>query len=326
MDRVLRVEALPPRGGDAPVLAVEERPGGAGLNIACTLARLGVPCVVVSRVGRDDPGRRLVDHLAASGVDPSFIEMGGATGAVIAVVDAGGERTMFSWRGAAAAAPELGRKLRMALRAAPAVVVSGYGLQEPAQAAAYLEAVRIASEAGALVAFDPGPMGGRIPLQSLQPLLALTDVLMASERELAELASHLPERAPTRDRGRPADGDPMALPPADPVEENVRRLLGWVPCVAAKLGARGSMLAAGARGGRRIHARLGSALGRDGSLWLRRPAEPVAAVDTTGAGDAFDAGFLAALLSGLPPEQWLAFGNRAAASVMAGRRSGEGQR
>lgn len=310
MDRVLRVEALPARGGDAPVLAWEERPGGAGLNIACSLARLGVPCVVVSRVGEDEAGRRLVEHLAMSGVDPSFVGTGGATGSVISVVDAGGERTMLSWRGAAAAPPELGRKLEAVLRAAPALVVSGYGLLHPAQAAVYREAALIASEAGAVVALDPGPMAGRIPLQPLQAMLALTDVLMAGARELAELASRLPGRL-----SPPGPSEP------GPVEDSVRRLLEWVPCIAAKLGAEGSILAASAQSGRLPSARLRSALGETDSLWIRHPVRPVAAADTTGAGDAFDAGLLAALLMGLPPDRWLALAHQTAVSLLASRRS-----
>jgi sugar/nucleoside kinase (ribokinase family) len=42
---------------------------------------------------------------------------------------------------------------------------------------------------------------------------------------------------------------------------------------------------------------------------VRAAGHPVEVVDTTGAGDSFDAGFLAAWLAGEPPERALALGN-----------------
>ena len=64
-------------------------------------------------------------------------------------------------------------------------------------------------------------------------------------------------------------------------------------------------------------------LGRDGALWqqgfigARAPAERVDVVDTTGAGDAFAAGFLASWLLHPEPETALAAGNRLAARAVA---------
>lgn len=55
----------------------------------------------------------------------------------------------------------------------------------------------------------------------------------------------------------------------------------------------------------------------------RAPAERVPVVDTTGAGDAFNAGFLAAWLKGAPVERCLALGN-AAGAVAVGRVGGAG--
>jgi sugar/nucleoside kinase (ribokinase family) len=60
-------------------------------------------------------------------------------------------------------------------------------------------------------------------------------------------------------------------------------------------------------------------LGPRGSRWLsasldvRQPAPRVRAVDTTGAGDAFDAGFLRAFLDGAGPRECLRLGNRVGA-------------
>ena len=67
-----------------------------------------------------------------------------------------------------------------------------------------------------------------------------------------------------------------------------------VPVVAVKCGRRGSLVQQG------------------GKRWAV-PAETVAPVDTIGAGDSFNAGFLAARLRGESPEACAAFGNRTAA-------------
>ncbi|MEO8678351.1 MAG: carbohydrate kinase family protein [Vicinamibacterales bacterium] len=61
-------------------------------------------------------------------------------------------------------------------------------------------------------------------------------------------------------------------------------------------------------------------LGENGSLWLapgrdvHAPAPRVKVVDTTGAGDAFNAGFLYAWMHGQPPAKCLALGNKVGAA------------
>jgi sugar/nucleoside kinase (ribokinase family) len=76
--------------------------------------------------------------------------------------------------------------------------------------------------------------------------------------------------------------------------------ISGISCVAVKMGSRGARL---------LH---------EGSDY-EQPAKQVEAVDTTGAGDAFNAGFLAAVIAGEEPQQWLAQGIKLAAEAV-GRR------
>jgi sugar/nucleoside kinase (ribokinase family) len=77
-------------------------------------------------------------------------------------------------------------------------------------------------------------------------------------------------------------------------EDALATLAARIPLVAVKRGERGALVQKGAL------------------RWLV-PAQPVTAVDTVGAGDSFNAGFLMAFLRGESPEACAAFGNRAAA-------------
>lgn len=74
------------------------------------------------------------------------------------------------------------------------------------------------------------------------------------------------------------------------VEESLKVLASRVPCIAVKCSSRGALIQAGSQ------------------LW-RVPPIAVTPVDTIGAGDSFDAGFLYAYLRQLSPEQCGAAGN-----------------
>ena len=71
-----------------------------------------------------------------------------------------------------------------------------------------------------------------------------------------------------------------------------------VPCVAVKMGSRGAKM-------------------MFDIAEYSRPANEVDAVDTTGAGDAFNAAFIASMVSGDPPQTWLKKGVEFAAEVVA---------
>ena len=77
-------------------------------------------------------------------------------------------------------------------------------------------------------------------------------------------------------------------------ENAIGVLAARIPIVAVKCGKQGALVQAGQE------------------RW-RLPAESVAPVDTIGAGDSFNAGFLCAYLKGKSPADCAAFGNRTAA-------------
>lgn len=104
-DLVLDVVVTPARplerGTDVPG-RVALRQGGSAANAARWLARLGTRSTLVTAVGRDPIGRRLVDALRADGVTVRATRVGGRpTGRIGVVVMFGGERSFVADRGAA---------------------------------------------------------------------------------------------------------------------------------------------------------------------------------------------------------------------------------
>lgn len=230
--------------------------GGAAANVAAWLAEQDVGVALVARAGDDVAGRGAVAELREAGVDVHVaIDDARATGTCVVVIGADGERTML---------PDRGANLALAPDDLPAELfapgnhlhLSGYVLLHDGPRAAGLCAIDHAQEAGMTISIDPA------------------------------------SAAPLRDCGidRVLDwiaGADVLLPNLD----EARVLTGVeAPEAAARA------LAAGADA-REVVVTLGAAgaLWTDGEQVVRVTAPRVeAVVDTTGAGDAFAAGWLAA--------------------------------
>lgn len=76
------------------------RRGGSAANVAAAAAELGHPVRFLGQVGADPIGAALVDDLARAGVDSSLVRRAGRSGTILVLVDATGERTMLTDRGA----------------------------------------------------------------------------------------------------------------------------------------------------------------------------------------------------------------------------------
>ena len=281
VDLVMRVPALPERGGDMLAASSSIQVGG-GFNIMAAAARQGLPVVYAGGHGTGPWGDRVRAALAAEGIavlrgpDPEA-----DTGFDVALVEADGERTFVTSLGAETLR-EPGAWDQVRVRAGDMVYVSGYGLVAP-ESGAVLGAWAAALPPAALLFTDPGPLVADIPAAVLGPVLSRSDWWSCNQREAALLTE---------------SGDPV---------EAARRL-------ARRTGRAGVIVRAGPSGcvlALRGPASTGAA--QPGLSLSDIPAPAVTAVDTTGAGDAHAGVFLAGIAAGLPAAAAARRANAAAA-------------
>ena len=285
VDVVMRVPALPQRGGDLLATSSEVLAGG-GFNVMAAAARQGLPVLYAGGHGTGPWGDVVRAALGAEGIGllrPP--EPDRDTGFDVALVEPDAERTFVTHLGAESLRGP-GAWDRVPAGPGDAVYVSGYGLVAP-DSGPVLGGWAACLPPGVVLFVDPGPLVAQIPAAVLDPVLARCDWLSCNHREAGLLTSFGPANAGLS--GADAPGDPA---------EAARRLLarGAAANVIVRAGAAGCYVAL---------------LGSSDAVHVRAP--EVTAIDTTGAGDAHSGAFLAALAEGLPPLGAAARANAAAA-------------
>lgn len=264
-DLVWEVDALPAPGETRAGLAFRSGPGGKGFNQAVAAARAGATTTFVGALG-DDPLAEGARALArAEGIDAHFQTVpDAATGTAGILVDAQGRNSIVVALGAnerlSVAHVEAQAK---AFRHAAVVLAP---LESPLDAVR--AAMRLGRAAGARTILNPAPMHRDLDAAAL----ADVDLLTPNETEMAELLLHVGAGAIDAKtlRDRP-DAELAALCARLPVG-----------AVIITLGDAGAFLAPGGR------------LGDRPATVTRAPAALVKAIDTTGAGDAFNGALAAA--------------------------------
>ncbi|GAA1626264.1 carbohydrate kinase family protein [Georgenia ruanii] len=269
VDLVLRGDVVP-RFGQAEQLVEsgELVLGGSASIAAAGLARLGVPTTLISRVGDDAFGRYTVETLEACGVVvEAEVDTVLPTGFSV-ILSTPGDRAILTVPGTI---PTLrAARVRDALAGRPPghVHVASYFLQ-PALAAelpALLADLRRAGWTTSLdTNWDPAERW-----TGLADVLQHVDVLLPNTAELRAIATALGPGPGGGRLGADADDDVAAA----------RAVASLGPRVAVKDGADG-----------------GWSVGASGPV-VRAAGLEVDVVDTTGAGDSFDAGYLAAMAHG----------------------------
>jgi ribokinase len=265
--------------GSDTAARIQTRQGGAGPNVACWLAAAGVPVVFVGVAGADPFGTEAQLALTAAGVDARLrLTSDAATGTCVVLVGGDGERTMLPDAGAnSLLRPEdLPRDL---VATAAHLHLSGYSLLNPGSRAAAVSALRLAGAAGVPTSIDPASSA---PLEAVGPdaFRGLTEGVNLVFVTLDEAEVLCDSR--------------------DPVVVGARLTASYEQVVVK--------------------------LGEQGARWCSRqdptgvevsaatPPGPV--VDTTGAGDAFAAAWLAARRHGEQPGAALRTATQAAALVV----------
>jgi ribokinase len=276
-DLVVRTERRP-AGGETVIgsdLAVGS--GGKGANQAVAAARLGAEVAMLGALGDDAFGRRLRDAIRAEGIDDSAVLPlpDTASGTAMIIVDAAGENSIVVSPGAnQRLSPAMVDERRSWFDGA---AVLGLCLEVPVETV--LAAARHGRGAGATVIVNLSPFAA-VPAE----LLALTDLLLVNEHELALLLEETDRSWPERARALAGRGIGRAV---------------------VTLGSEGSVVL--------------DPSGPEPAV-TPIPAVRVTAVDTTGCGDAYTGSVAAALARGLPLTEAAAVASRV--SAFAATRAG----
>jgi len=271
------------RGPLADVETFERRAGGAPANLAVAMTRLGTAPYLWTRLGSDPFGDHLADVLDRENVPDRFVEVDPDRKTAHTLVGddpAADQSFVFYKEGTATMAMEPETVPDDVLADLEWVHFGGVMLcEEPARAAMFDLAER-AQAAECTVSFDPNTR------KDLWPDPAELEPTMRSALELADVVK--------------TDREDLSIL-LEPVEDSIE-------AVAEKLTAYGPhtvLLTQGADGT--------YALATDDAPWgpaeTDRPAFEVDALDTTGAGDAFTAGAITALLEGSSLADAIRFAN-----------------
>jgi ribokinase len=265
-DFVWRVSKLP-APGETQLGIFSSGPGGKGFNQAVAAHRMGDGVVFIGARGNDAPGEEAVRTAERFGVKAIWeISHFAATGTAAVLVDKRSQNQI-------AVAPGANAQLSPDFVAQHAALITGARVilvQCEVQPSASVRVLVLARSAGVTTVFNPAP----VHLELIGELLDLADILTPNESEFAALL--------LATRGTSVMVDSLGQLDDASLHALCRKLHRGT--VVLTLGASGAFVSHGE-----------SDLRGDAAACYRIDAELANPVDTTGAGDAFNGGLVAAL-------------------------------
>ncbi len=263
------IESVPAPGALALVESITPHIGGCAANTGIGLHRLGVQTAIVGAVGRDGFGQFVRDVLRDEGIDSTGVREKEAPTSATMVLVQSDGERAFLHCVGANAEFVAADFETRQLRDVKLLHIAGHGLMPNFDGAPCADLLKRAQAMGVQTSLDTAGAPDDKWRENLRQCLPFLDCFVPSLHEVRDLF--------------PDCQTPESIA-ARLVEEGVKT-------VAIKLGEAGSY-----------------ALNRAGQS-ARAAALDVEAIDATGAGDAFAAGFLAAALRDLPLESCLQMGN-----------------
>lgn len=284
-DANVDLEIRLPSGGVAPHANPDPRlfGGGSAANTAAALARLGEACSFVGTVGDDSYGRFAMESLAEAGVDTRWTSTtpDQPTVMVVTVLTPDANRLIYVWPPRGGAHAELGPdRTAEALDGAAWLHVSGICLRASPARETILNAMKQAQSNGVTVSLD---LNLRLENWGWEEPFRET-IMMAVDRADVIMGDATDEIIPLG-----VSQDPI---------EAATHLAGDQRIVVARMGAAG-------------------AIACSNQAIVEAPGYAVDVVDTVGAGDAFNAGFIAAYLRQTDTTRALQWGNAVGAITVS---------
>lgn len=263
--------------------------GGTSANTTVALSKLGVPTSFMGTIGADYGGRFILREFAQNNIGTEFTIVDDSnTIYVFAFIDPTGERTLWAFprEGCSYANLDLSRIDMERVKQAAWVHASGMTYMAEGNTRANLPAVfKAAYEAGIPTSFD-------LNTRAKQPEDLDPDIRRAVEDTLPYVKYLLGS----------AKDEFYSFRPCPDWHDSVRAFAGNGRSVISRMGAEGAFVVCG-----------------DGEFQVEAFDVPVH--NTTGAGDAFNAGFIAGMLKGCTLKESVLWGNGVAGYKVMGNSS-----
>ena len=265
------------------ILPEGPRLGGAPANFAVMAARLGNHAAILSRIGRDELGRRAIETLNPLPLDTSYVEVDPDhdTGKVTVNFVAGEPHYTIHEPAAWDFLELTDEWISLAERAD--AICFGSLAQRNLRSRQTIQELAAATRPNCIRIFDVNLRAPFYSVEVLEESLELATVVKMNEDELPRVLHLLGlsgDQRPTVDARQPSANEPV--PPTQDLRSGAVRLLAEFPplqIVAVTRGSCGSLL-----------------VSRD--QWHEHPGFPVKVADRIGAGDAFTAAMAHYLLRG----------------------------